>query len=451
MSAKRIMQQEAPRNGSYHLALSSDIGHAVTCGLKFKLPRIMGAIPEGNGSFIPGFIAHNVLESATETLGQLWRSSSMPNTQEIMDAWTPYMQQVFADVREKQQGDPERNIERHISQAQTRLQGIAGVLHDKMSQDPAPNRIVSEITITNPVTRHEGRIDAIFEYPEFAETVEWKTYADGGVSAYDRNQTISNGMLVNYRYGRAEDDFTGNILTVITPTKAHNPRATTLALDAIKEARTYMLQVLNGERLRAKLPHRFVCESCSYQSACRFYMGDRVDSDLKRMLWRRRFRVLKKRERTHVNKFLAQRLSQEQLTELRLAESGYRIEEPIPALSSTNRMHTLTLVKQNNYQNADLLYTGDSVRIIALEPSIPLLACVSCLGSIRESNECRTTTDVYSGNPNQLRGFQILLLRTEVDLTRRELEGLDFVHRNPGRVQNIAYGLLGEDLYEFAT
>ena len=106
-------------------------------------------------------------------------------------------------------------------------------------------------------------------------------------------------MLVNYRYGRAEDDFTGNILTVITPTKAHNPRATTLALDAIKEARTYMLQVLNGERLRAKLPHRFVCEPC-------------------RMLWRRRFRVLKKRERTHVNKFLAQRLSQEQLTELRL-------------------------------------------------------------------------------------------------------------------------------------
>ena len=180
-------------------------------------------------------------------------------------------------------------------------------------------------------------------------------------------------------------------------------------------------------------------------------MGDRVDSDLKRMLWRRRFRVLKKRERTHVNKFLAQRLSQEQLTELRLAESGYRIEETIPALSSTNRMHTLTLVKQNNYQNADLLYTGDSVRIIALEPGIPLLACVSCLGSIRESNECRTTTDVYSGNPNQLRGFQILLLRTEVDLTRRELEGLDFVHRNPGRVQNIAYGLLGEDLYEFAT
>ncbi|MGB7953960.1 MAG: hypothetical protein WCF23_08255 [Candidatus Nitrosopolaris sp.] len=50
-------------------------------------------------------------------------------------------------------------------------------------------------------------------------------------------------------------------------------------------------------------------------------MGDKVDSDFKRMLWRRMFRILKKRERTHVNKFLAQRLSQEQLTELRLVHA----------------------------------------------------------------------------------------------------------------------------------
>jgi hypothetical protein len=122
VSAKEIMQQAAPRNESYHLALSSDIGHAVTCGLKFKLPRVMGAIPEGNESFIPGFIAHNVLESATETLARLWRTSPTPNSQEIMEAWSPYMQPVFADVREKDQGNPESNIERYISQDHVRLQ-----------------------------------------------------------------------------------------------------------------------------------------------------------------------------------------------------------------------------------------------------------------------------------------------------------------------------------------
>lgn len=57
MNAKDIIQQAAPGNESYHLAQSSDIAHAAICGLKFKLPRVMGAIPEGNESFIPGFIA----------------------------------------------------------------------------------------------------------------------------------------------------------------------------------------------------------------------------------------------------------------------------------------------------------------------------------------------------------------------------------------------------------
>lgn len=33
--------------------------------------------------------------------------------------------------------------------------------------------------------------------------------------------------------------------------KVHNPRLTVLALDAIKKARMYILQVLDGKRIRA--------------------------------------------------------------------------------------------------------------------------------------------------------------------------------------------------------
>jgi len=50
-----------------------------------------------------------------------------------MEAWSPYMQEVFADVREKDQGNRESNIERYISKARLRLQGIAGVLHDQIA------------------------------------------------------------------------------------------------------------------------------------------------------------------------------------------------------------------------------------------------------------------------------------------------------------------------------
>jgi hypothetical protein len=147
--------------------------------------------------------------------------------------------------------------------------------------------------------------------------------------------------------------------------------------------------------------------------------------------------------------FLHSDLSLAQLMELRLADSGYQIEETT-SLSSIG-IQTITLVKKNSYHSASLLYAGDgSVRIIGLEPGIPLLACISCIGTIRESNNGMTIVEVYSGNPNQLKGFEILLLKTHVE-TRRGLESLDFVHRNPGRIQNIAYSLLGEDMYNFAS
>jgi hypothetical protein len=79
----------------------------------------------------------------------------------------------------------------------------------------------------------KGRIDAIVEYPEYAETVEWKTYADGGVSAYDRYQTITNGVLVNYRYARAEDDFNGNVNNNYTGQGAQSQTALSYLLSSL--------------------------------------------------------------------------------------------------------------------------------------------------------------------------------------------------------------------------
>ena len=39
------------------------------------------------------------------------------------------------------------------------------------------------------------------------------------MSSSDGLQTILNGMLINYRYGRVEGDFRDNQLTLITPHK----------------------------------------------------------------------------------------------------------------------------------------------------------------------------------------------------------------------------------------
>src|SRR5919204_1595506 len=96
-SARDIIRQITPDNQSYHLTQSTEISHAAICGYKFKLPKVMGAVPEqeeDDGSYISGTIAHKVLESAiAETLLELWANSA--TSQQIMDAWQPYIESIF--------------------------------------------------------------------------------------------------------------------------------------------------------------------------------------------------------------------------------------------------------------------------------------------------------------------------------------------------------------------
>ncbi len=63
---------------------------------------------------------------------------------------------------------------------------------------------------------------------------------------------------------------------------------------------------------------------------------------------------------------------------------------------------------------------------------------------MREINDHTAIVDVYMGNPNQLTNLPIILLKTDVDLTKRELEAIDAIHRSGGRLQRFAYSLLGE-------
>jgi hypothetical protein len=88
------------------------------------------------------------------------------------------------------------------------------------------------------------------------ETVEWKTYADKKMAEADKIQTISNGMLVNHRYGRAEDDFAGNSLTVITPIGIHHPRISVIAPYSahVKTLRS----VLDGSGITCKTIHKML-------------------------------------------------------------------------------------------------------------------------------------------------------------------------------------------------
>jgi DNA replicative helicase MCM subunit Mcm2 (Cdc46/Mcm family) len=91
------------------------------------------------------------------------------------------------------------------------------------------------------------------------------------------------------------------------------------------------------------------------------------------------------------------------------------------------------------------LDSGNTVRIIALEVDIPLLVCISCNGKILDTDDENATIEVDRGDATQLIDFEILLLKTEVDLTKRDVEAIDFVRRQPGRIQDLAFALIGED------
>ncbi len=431
MYTKTYLQQ-AQAGQSYHLAHSSGIAHAAICGLKFKLPHVMGASRSTEESFFPGNIAHQVLDQASHTIIELWNSRA--SAEEIIATWTPYLQQTVDEVNWEEYRISNR--EGHIATALSRLNDIAQILSEKMQDDPVPNRILSEITITNPNEKHEGRIDVIFEYSDHSETVEWKTYGEKGISSYDRFQIISNGMLVNYRNSRAEDDFSNNTLTIITPSKIHHPRPLPNAIVKIQQARKYILDTLNGEKVKASLPYYAVCEQCPFLDPCKFYMNDTTNPEEKRLLWRRRYRILKKREMTHINKILLGSLTLDQLRELKVADYGYRVSD----MRTANGIKTLWLDKTDSSHR---LYKGDSIRIIGHEQNIPVLACINSTGTIRDINDNQAIVDIYRGNPTQLMNLPIVLLKTDVDLTRRELEAIDTVHRSVGKLQHFAYGLLG--------
>ncbi|HEY7080003.1 MAG TPA: hypothetical protein VH500_09895 [Nitrososphaeraceae archaeon] len=53
---------------------------------------------------------------------------------------------------------------------------IAEICKRLMKKHDKPDRIITEITITNIKDHHEGRIDALLEYHNGYGILDWKTY-----------------------------------------------------------------------------------------------------------------------------------------------------------------------------------------------------------------------------------------------------------------------------------
>ncbi|MDE1853281.1 MAG: PD-(D/E)XK nuclease family protein [Thaumarchaeota archaeon] len=437
---------------------STEVATATVCPFLFRLSYPFGA-NFGTGVFQVGIVAHEIL------------SEALPGP--ILDAWGTNPSADDSTVRKimvEMAGLNEETLTNNIEEMTKRgfvlrehfreevldqARGLVqGILDGVISKQTAPHRILTEQTITNLKVHLEGRLDALLEWGGRQYGVlDWKTgnldpIRSGG---YDQWQMISNVLLANYRYHGDEDDFTGlRFAKGIYYQGSHNFRMppSPMALAKVKQSRSYALNVLSDRSPPAQKP-RFcpVCDGCTGPvDDCYFYRYEgkllregtlpKPLWNIRRQLMRQAYEVIRERAVTHKDKFAIQKFVDswgldEALSELEKAgiiATGYRMGEV------SGRRVTLHGAGERRFfrQRAP-------VRLVGLESGIPLLACVNESASIVETRLGEIEVE-FSRKPltrraiKELKDLPIVVLPSEINLTRRMLQPLHIFHRMAGDV-----------------
>jgi hypothetical protein len=437
---------------STHVVGSSDIARIAICPWKFRLPKVFGTPPvrSNRPSSIVGKVTHEILSVAM--LGPIidvWKQNHK-DTSCAFNALMRELQSVKEEIlkeREEWYKNHEidvRNLGQDVEDKLIAL--ILGLAKEFIVKEPPPDNVLTELLISNVQMGHEGRLDVLLENKDGQYTVlDWKTYSENPPRShgYDHFQIVANGLLANYRYGRSEEDFSDCRLAVAYYGKVYFPRTpSAILIEKVKSARWYALECLASRGPRGKLPHWTVCTDCDYYFACNFYRDEmylaregllppEYDA-IRRLLWVRRHTVLDKRAISHRMKFIVheafQRLGyvkgMEELTKAGIIDVGYDL------ISFDNKEHTICLERKSE---SHTFGKGTVVRVIGVEKDIPLLACFSTKGGIRRIHGQYVYIKAYGDNvtrvARQFRKLPIVLMKDEVDLTARELEPLDFIHK----------------------
>jgi hypothetical protein len=327
-----------------------------------------------------------------------------------------------------------------------RFQGlVCGIAKHLMKKYEQPRRVITEVTITNVPCHQEGRIDAILEFAKGFGILDWKTYdinrARG--SGHERWQLISNMLLSNYRYTGTEDDWRKLLFaSIVYYGGAYRPRLPIAEKDItkVKNNRHFAYQVLCGKYIRAEKPN--FCPVCDTNaegcSDCRFYREDsrrafagELPDNYRRItggLFGSRYKVLEERAETHRHKHvIIENIDEEtaisELERYGILQSGYKFV--------SNDGNTVLFRKEDDMT---FLEPKKVLRIIGKEQNIPLLSCVSEQGTVIEVKDTdlivsfRSRVTVERAKL-QLFGLPLILMRDEINLTRRMLEPLHRFHR----------------------
>jgi hypothetical protein len=326
-----------------------------------------------------------------------------------------------------------------------------------------PLNAVTEITITNVRTFHEGRIDALLEFPDGTfGTIDWKTYdinrVNGGREKY---QLIANLLLSNYRYTGNENDWSKlRFGAVVYYENSYIPRLPLSyeIIEKVKNGRKFAYDVLCGNRPRPQRP-KFcpVCdknmESCS---DCQFYRKDFILShdnkipdnyrQIRAGLLSGRYNAVKARAETHRHKFVLAKIIDEigEKSSLSLLEkagiiaTNYQLDSFV---ESPNGDGTKLVKLKASDDFVSFFEPRKIVRIISREQNsiIPILACVSEKCSVREviDGGSKIVIEIYGNKVNLKRAerqifdrsSKLVIIPDEINLTSRVLEPMHRFHR----------------------
>lgn len=434
-----------------HLVQSSEIATACVCQNLFKLDYPFGAT-RSDKDYLVANTVHDIMSLCLGgPILENW-DSGLENYEQIAKKIVNESSEIADTViKDTLEGASRENrfvpddFEIQVNNIYNGL--IIGMSRRLMRKYERPTRVLAEVTVTNINDHHEGRIDALLEYPNGYGLLDWKSYDLGkAISGREKWQLIANTLLANFRYRDNEDDWTGyNFSCIVHNSGVYFPKTETIRdqVERIKTNRQFAYMVLCGKRVRVQRPK--FCPVCDKglegSKECLFYQRDarlayegKLPAQYEKMtkqFFAKRYAILKERAETHLHKHVVSVLIN------KLGE-----EEAL------RRLERIGVLSRSYFYDFDVdekvVFTksGDSisleprriVRIIGVERGKKLLCCINEQASVMEARNNKITLGFRSKiavqrAKRQLFHLPIILLRDELNLTRSMLRPIHQFHK----------------------
>lgn len=440
------------RKAQTHLVQSSEIATACVCQNLFKLDYPYGAIRSDKDYLIANTV-HDIMSLCMGgPIIENWQYDSKDYenlTEKIVHESYDIVNEIInytLDTTNKENRFVQHDFKDRVNEIYHGL--IMGISKRLMKKHEKPDRIITEITITNIKDHHEGRIDALLEYPHGYGILDWKTYdLSKAISGREKWQLIANNLLANYRYCQNEDDWSRyNFSCIVHNTGAYFPKLDTSKKEVkkVKINRKFAHEVLCGKHVRTQRPT--FCPVCDKglegSKECLFYQLDsRLAYDGKlpaqydkmtRQFFAKRYAILKERAETHLHKHVASTLIDrhgEEEALRRLERTGVICAGYIYDFDVEERV-----ILSRNDDDDFSLEPRRIVRVIGMEPDRPFLSCISEQASVMEVSNNKITLSFRSKitvqrAKKQLFHLPIIMMRDELNLTRSMLRPIHQFHK----------------------